>query len=149
MLCTQSLSRVQLFETPMDCRPSGSSVRGDSPSKNTGVGCHALLQGIFPTQGSNPGLPNCRRILYRLSHQGSAPRPPRPTTTHTHFYTFFFFPVLFFFLAIPCGIGDLSSLTESPALEVGSLKHWTSREFIYIHSFWKCSFLRIPWWTSG
>ena len=41
----------------------------DSPDKNTGVGCHALLQGIFPTQCSNPGLPHCRRILYHLSHQ--------------------------------------------------------------------------------
>ena len=38
----------------------------DSPGKNTGVGCHALLQGIFPTQGSNPGLPHCKRILYQL-----------------------------------------------------------------------------------
>ena len=35
---------------PMDCSPPGSSVYGDSPGKNTGVGCHALLQGIFPTQ---------------------------------------------------------------------------------------------------
>jgi len=43
----------------------------DSPGKNTGVGCHALLQGIFATQGYNPGLPHCRRILYHLSHQGS------------------------------------------------------------------------------
>ena len=43
----------------------------DSPSKNTGVGCHALLQGISPTQRSNPGLPHCGQILYRLSHQGS------------------------------------------------------------------------------
>ena len=43
----------------------------DSPGKNTGVGCHALLQGIFPTQGSNPGLTHCRWILYLLSHQGS------------------------------------------------------------------------------
>ena len=55
----------------MDCSPPGSSVHGDSPGKITGVGCHALLQGIFPTQGSNPGLPHCRQILYRLSHQGS------------------------------------------------------------------------------
>ena len=39
--------------------------------KNIGVGCHALLQGIFPTQGLNPGLPHCRQILYHLSHQGS------------------------------------------------------------------------------
>ena len=43
----------------------------DSPGKYTGVGCHALLQGIFPTQGSNRGLPHCRWVLYRLSHQGS------------------------------------------------------------------------------
>ena len=41
----------------MDCSPPGSSVYGDSPGKNTGVGCHALLQGIFPTQGSNPRSP--------------------------------------------------------------------------------------------
>ena len=43
----------------------------DSPGKNTGVGCHLLLQGIFPTQGSNPGLPHYRQTLYPLSHQGS------------------------------------------------------------------------------
>ena len=55
---------------PMDCSPPGSSVHGDSPGKNTGVGCHALLQGIFPTQGSNPGLLHCRQILYQLSYQG-------------------------------------------------------------------------------
>ena len=55
----------------MDCSPPGSSVHEDSPGKNTGVSCHALLQGIFPTQGSNPGLTQCRQILYHLSHQGS------------------------------------------------------------------------------
>ena len=41
----------------------------DSPDKNTGVGCRFLLQGIFPTQGLNPGLPHCRQTLYRLSHR--------------------------------------------------------------------------------
>ena len=56
---------------PMDCSPPGSSVHGDSPGKNTGVGCHALLQGIFPTQGLNSGLPHCKQILYHLSHKGS------------------------------------------------------------------------------
>ena len=45
---------------PMDCSLPGSSVHGDSPGKNTRMGCHALLQGIFPTQGSNPSLPHCR-----------------------------------------------------------------------------------------
>ena len=41
---------------PMEFSPSGSSVREDSPGKNTGVGCHALLEGIFPARGSNPHL---------------------------------------------------------------------------------------------
>ena len=40
----------------------------DFPSKNTGVGCHSLLQEIFPTQELNPGLPHCRQILYYLNY---------------------------------------------------------------------------------
>ena len=55
----------------MDCSLPGSSVHGDSPGKDTGVGSHSLLQWIFLTQGSNPGLLHCRQILYCLSHQGS------------------------------------------------------------------------------
>ena len=43
----------------------------NSAGKNIGVGTHSLLQGISLTQGSNPGLPHCRQILYYLSHQGS------------------------------------------------------------------------------
>ena len=68
MVCV--LNSLTLCNT-MDCSSPGSSVHGDSPGKNTGVGCHALLQGIFPPQGSNPGLPHCRWILFQLSHQGS------------------------------------------------------------------------------
>ena len=41
------------------------------PGKSTGVGCHFLLQGIFPTQWSNPSLRHCRQTLYHLSHQES------------------------------------------------------------------------------
>ena len=56
----------------MDCSPPGSSVHGTFPSKNTGVvGCHALLQGIFPTQGLNPGV---LRLLHRQA--GSLPLAP-------------------------------------------------------------------------
>ena len=65
---------IQLCPTlcdSVDCSLPQSSVHWSSPGKNTGVGCHALLQGIFATQGSNPGVPHCRWILYRLSHQGS------------------------------------------------------------------------------
>ena len=54
---------------PMDCSLPGSSVHADSPGKNTGVGCHGLLQGIFPTQELNWGLLHCRQILYQLSYQ--------------------------------------------------------------------------------
>ena len=55
----------------MDCSPPGSFAHGDSLGKDAGVGCNALLQEIFPTQGLNLSLLCCRRILYRLSHQGS------------------------------------------------------------------------------
>ena len=56
---------------PRNCSLPGSFVQGNTPGKNTRVGCHALPQGILPTQGLNPGLPHCRWILYWLSHQGS------------------------------------------------------------------------------
>ena len=56
-------------------KPHGLHNPWNSPGHNTGVGSLSLLQGIFPTQGSNPGLPHCRRILYQLSHKGS-PRIP-------------------------------------------------------------------------
>ena len=48
--------------------PHGLYCPWNSPDKNTGVGCHFFLQGIFPTQGSNPGLPHWRQILYHLCH---------------------------------------------------------------------------------
>ena len=54
----------------MDYSLPGFSVHGIFPGKSTGVGCHCLLQGIFLTQGSNPGLLHCRQTLYPLSHQG-------------------------------------------------------------------------------
>ena len=56
---------------PMDCSLPGSSVHGYSPGKNAGLGCHALFQGTFPTQGLNPGLLHCKQILYHLIQQES------------------------------------------------------------------------------
>ena len=58
---SESLSHVQL----------GLYSPWNSLGQNTGVGSLSLLQGIFPSQGLNPGLPYCRQILYQLSHQGS------------------------------------------------------------------------------
>ena len=69
-MCLVAYSCLTLCD-PMDYSLPGSSVHENSPGKNTGMGCHAFLQGIFPTQGSNPGLPHCRQILHHLSHQGS------------------------------------------------------------------------------
>ena len=69
MLCLVTQSCLTLCDL-MDCSLPGSYVLSDSPGKNTGVVCQAFLQGIFPTQGLNPGLPHCRRILYLLSHLG-------------------------------------------------------------------------------
>ena len=67
----KSLQSCPTVCDPMDCSPPGSSVHGDSPGKNTGVGCHTLLQGVFLTQGFNP-------CLLRLLHwqAGSLPLAP-------------------------------------------------------------------------
>ena len=63
MLCLVAQSCLTLCD-PMDGSSPDFSVHGDSPVKNTGVGCHALLQGISLTQGLNSGFPHCRQILY-------------------------------------------------------------------------------------
>ena len=52
-------------------QPHGPYSPWNSPGQNTGVGCFSLLQGIFPTQGLNPGLLHCRWILYQLHHKES------------------------------------------------------------------------------
>ena len=67
----KSLSRAWLFAIPWTVAGTKLLCPWDSQGKSTGVGCHFLLQGIFPTQGSNPGLSHCRQTLYRLNHQGS------------------------------------------------------------------------------
>ena len=66
--CLVTRSCLTLCDS-IDCSPQGFSVHEDSPGKNTGVGCHALLQGIFPTQELNQGPLLCRQIRYQLSYQ--------------------------------------------------------------------------------
>ena len=63
----KSLNCVWLFATPWTVAYQA------PPGNSTGVDCHFLFQGIFPTQGLNLGLPHCRPMLYHLSHQGSPP----------------------------------------------------------------------------
>ena len=69
-MCLVAQSCLTLCE-PMDYSLSGSFVQGHSRGKNTGVGCHTLLQRIFLTQGLTPGFLHYRLILYHLSHQRS------------------------------------------------------------------------------
>ena len=76
-MCVLAAQSCPTLCDPIDCSLPGSSVHGIFPGKNTGVGCHSLLQEIFPNQGSNPGLPHCRWILYQLSH-GLASNPSSP-----------------------------------------------------------------------
>ena len=70
VLCAQSLSRVQLLQ-PHGLQPARLLCPWGFSRREYSVGCHVLLQGIFPTQGSNPVLPHYRWILYHLSHQGN------------------------------------------------------------------------------
>ena len=71
--CTMLCLVAQSCQTlgPHGLWPTRSLCPWDSSGENTGVSCYALLQGIFPTQGSNPGLPHCGWILYQLGHKGS------------------------------------------------------------------------------
>ena len=60
-----------IAQSCLTLRPHGLYPARDSPGKNSRVGCHFLLQWIFTTQGSNPGIPHCRWTLCYLSHQGT------------------------------------------------------------------------------
>ena len=74
---------------PRGLQPARLLCPRNSPFKNPGVGCHSFLQGIFPSQGSNPGLQHCRQILYSLSHQGNHGvliRQSFPSKPPTHNY---------------------------------------------------------------
>ena len=107
----KSLSRVELFVTPW-------TIQWNSPGQNTGVGSRSLLQGIVPTQGSNPGLPHCRQILYQLSHQGS--------------------PRILEWVAYPLLQGDLPSpgiKPGSPELQADSLPAELPGEPLFLHTF--------------
>ena len=76
-------SCLTLFD-PMECKPARLLCPWDSPGKNTGMGCHSLLQGIFPTQGLNLGLPHCGQIIVWTNREvlWTTIWPRNPTTGH-------------------------------------------------------------------
>ena len=75
---------AQLLCNPMDCVPPGSSVHGILQARILQWVAIPFSRGIFPTEGSNPGLLHCRRICYPLSHQGS----PYTLWVYVHIYTY-------------------------------------------------------------
>ena len=118
-MCLVTQSCPTLFD-PGDCSPPGSSVHEDSPGKNTRVGCHALLQGIFPTQGLNPGLPHLRQSLCHLSHKvwGTIIQP----------YTF----VLSLLLFLPPSIIFINSFLSLPFVcSLSSFSFFFSPPFLF------------------
>ena len=70
-VCVFSHSAVCESLRSHELQPAKLLCPWDSPSKNTGVGCLSLRQGIFPNQGLNPGIPDCRWVFYCLSYQGT------------------------------------------------------------------------------
>ena len=114
VLCLVAQSCPTLCD-PMDCSLPGFSVHGDSPGKNTGVSCHALLQGDLPTQGLNPGLQHYRQILYQLSHQGS------PRTLQSVAYPF------------SRGSFQARNRTGDSFIEGRFFTSWATREAPYLH----------------
>ena len=86
--------------------PHGLYSLWNSPGQNTGVGSLSLLHGIFPTQGSNPGLPHCRQILYPLSHKGN--------------------PRILEWVAYP-----FSSRSSQPCIADGFFTNWAIREALW------------------
>ena len=116
--CFISESCLILYD-PMDCSPRGSSVCGDSPGKNTRVGCHAS-PGDVANPGIKPGLPQCRQILYPLSSQGS------PRTLEWVAYPFSSW------LSRPRNWTGVSCITG------GFVTNWVTREAdIYICRYWQ------------
>ena len=71
MCCAGPMAQSWPTLRPHGLQPIGSSVHWRSPGRNTRVSCHALSQGILPTEGLNPGLPHCRWVLYHLRHHRS------------------------------------------------------------------------------
>ena len=102
----------------------------NSPGQNTGVGNLSLLQGIFPTQGSNPGLPHCRQILYQLSHKGS--------------------PRMLEWVAYPFSSGSSQprNRTGVSCITGRFFTSWAIREALALHIYYRCEEERASLWAS-
>ena len=131
-------SKVKWKSHPTLCDPKDYTVH-NSPGQNTGVGSRSLLQGIFPIQGSNLGLPHCRQILNYLSHKGS--------------------PRIVEWVAYPFSSGSSRPRNWNGVSSITGrfFTNWAIREayiivYNFAYSFILVSFMvlvGLPWWLSG
>ena len=110
---THTYMKVKVAQSCLTlCNPVDYTVQGILRPEYW-MGSLSLLQGIFPAQGSNPGLPHCRWILYQLSHQGSP-----------YIYIYIWLDHATWWILVPQpGIKPMP-----PSMEVWSLNHWTTKE---------------------
>ena len=108
-------------------RPHGLQSPWNSPGQNTGRGSLSLLQGIFPTQRLNPGLPHCRQILYQLSHKGS--------------------PRILEWVAYPFSSGSswIRNRTRVSCIASGFFTNWTMMETVKAY-FWTQYFIPLKFY---
>ena len=131
LLASKQVLVAQLCPTlcnPMDLQPTRLLCPRDFPGKDTGVGSHFLLQGIFPTQGSNPGLPHCRQTLYWLSYKGSPLSTGRECKSVQLFWKLIWQTST---RTVSCS--NRSSSSKSRLLSVGIIRNVDSDWFIYLH----------------
>ena len=125
------LSCVQLFATPWTVALHPMNFLG----KSTGVGCHFLLQGIFPTQGSNEGLRHCRQTLYRLRHHGN------PLESHNYLLNKYHFLILNLKVIYLHSSGQEKVFVfQIPPMTFGNI-YWHKMNCLQLWN--KCSFLWI------
>ena len=118
------VGRVQLLSTPRTVAHQAPLSIGFSRQKYGG-GCHFLIQGILPSQGLNPGLLPCRKILYRFELQQMQQGSPFASCPCINFSVVFYLPS-------SCSLWDLSSLIRDQlgplAEKVPSPNHWATQE---------------------
>ena len=121
-LCCARLSHSVVSDSlwPHWLQPASLLCSWDSSGKNTGVGCPAFLQGIFPTQGLNPGLLDCRTILYHLSPPGK----PRNTGVGSLSLLQGIFPTLESNWGLPCCSRFFTSWATREALWMSLTKYY-------------------------
>ena len=120
LLLLSRFSHVRLL-WPYELQPARLLCPWDSPGKSTIVGCHFLLQGIFPTQGSNPGLLHCRQILYCWVTREALSWLPR-------YFGFFIWPCRVSVWGMWDLVTQLGIKLRAPAFGVRSLIHLIIRK---------------------